>query len=82
MGDQALRLGQEASAVEQPRAHASLDALHQHAVLGADLVVECEEVGDPLVVSVLGDEVVEEAVGSLGANAGSPGRSTGSACRA
>ena len=48
--DEALRLGEQAAAGEQPRTHASLDPLHEHTVLGADLVVEGEQVGDPFLV--------------------------------
>ena len=44
-----------------------LDALDEHAVLGADLGVERERLLDPRLVGVLGDEVVEEAVRPLGA---------------
>src|SRR6476619_7567587 len=42
-----LALAQEPSLGDEPRAHALLDAFHEHAVFGADLAVEIEQVVDP-----------------------------------
>ena len=67
MRDEPLRLGQQAALADGARADAALDALDQHGVLAADLVVEREQLGDPALVRVGGEEVVEEALGALGA---------------
>ena len=58
--------GSKPALVDQPCAHPRLDALDEDAILGADLRVERERLLDPGLVGVLGDEVVEEAVGLLG----------------
>ena len=57
--------GSRATLVDHSGAHPRLDALDEDAILGADLRVERERLLDPGVVRVLGDEVVEEAVGLL-----------------
>ena len=63
--DELLGLRKEPSVVDEPRAHARLHALDEHAILGADLCVERQRLLDPGLVGVLGDEVVEEAVRPL-----------------
>src|SRR5439155_6122347 len=45
----------------------TLDSLDEHPVLGSDLVVEGEEVGDPGLVRFRREEVVEEARRAAGA---------------
>ena len=67
MGHQALGVEHQPAVLERRRAHALLHALDQHRVLGADLVVELEQVRDPGLVHVRAEEVVEEAPGALGA---------------
>src|SRR6188508_2436762 len=64
-GDQLLRLREQRPRLEAAARHAALHVLHEHAILRADLIVECEVVGEPLVVRVGTDEVVEEAVGAV-----------------
>ena len=80
--DELLGLRQQPALVDEPRAHARLDALDEDAILGADLRVERERLLDPRLVGVLGDEVVEEAVRPLRRRAGRSGRSRSSAARA
>ena len=65
MGDQPLGLRHQRSLRDHTRAHADLDPLDERPVLGTDLVVELEIVGDPLLVGAGQEEVVEIAVGSL-----------------
>ena len=77
--DQALRFGQQVSVAQHPRPHPQLDALDELPVLGADLVVELEHVGDPLLVGVREEEVVEEAIRAVGAEREHRARSRG--CR-
>src|SRR6188472_2644291 len=64
-GDQLLRLREQRPRLEAAARDAALHVLHEHAILRADLIVECEVVGEPLVVRVGTDEVVEEAVGAV-----------------
>ena len=52
VGDQPLGLRHQRALRDHARAHAHLDPLDEHAILGADLVVELEVVGDPLLVRV------------------------------
>ena len=52
--------------VDQPAARARLGALDQRGVLRADLVVEGEELRDPLLGRVRREEVVEEAAAAVG----------------
>ena len=66
MGDELLGLGHQPAFVDQPRPDALLYALHEHAVLGADLGVEGERLLYPGLVGVRVDEVVQEAVPALG----------------
>ena len=61
MGDQLLALGEEAPLREDARADTALHALDQGRVLAADLVVEGDQLVDPLLVDVPREEVVEEA---------------------
>ncbi len=58
--------GISAPSPDQARSHPDLHALDEHAILGPDLVVELEVVGDPLLVGARQEEVVEPAVGALG----------------
>src|SRR5207249_10966290 len=60
MGDQLLALGEEAPLREDTRADTALHALDQGRVLPADLVVERDQLVDPLLVDVPREEVAEE----------------------
>ena len=66
--DQPLALGQEPAALDDPRADAPLNRLDELRVLDADLVVEGDELLDPRVLDPGREEVVEEALGPLGAD--------------
>ena len=81
-GDQVLAGEQQLAVLEDAGGHPALHGLHEHAILGADLVVERHEVGDPRRVLVGREEVVEHARGAAPARPASAGRSTGSAARA
>ena len=66
VADQLLAASHEHAALERARRDAALHVLDELPVLLADLVVEREELGDPLVVDVRAEEVVEEAVRPVG----------------
>ena len=74
VGDELLALGEDAALGQDPRANPALDAFDERPVLGPDLVVEGDQVVDPLLVDLRGEEVVEEASGSLRARAGASAR--------
>ena len=52
LADQLLAGQHQAALLERARAHAALHRLDEHAVLGADLVVELQVVGDPVGIGV------------------------------
>src|SRR4051812_26152859 len=60
VADQALAALEHDPLRERARFHPSLDALDEQPVLLADLVVELQELGDPALVGVRREEVVEE----------------------
>src|SRR5262249_48378545 len=62
-----LALGQKTALGKQAGPDAALDALHQPAVLSADLLVEGDQLVHPRLVDVRLEEVVEEPAGALGA---------------
>ena len=65
VGDKLLALGKDPALGQDPRPNPALDAFDERAVLGADLVVEGDQLVDPLLVDLRGEEVVEEASGPL-----------------
>src|SRR5919201_5962244 len=67
LSDELLALVHQPSVLEHPARHASLDGFHERDVLAADLVVEGDELVDPLLVDVRCEEVVEPALRPLGA---------------
>src|SRR4029078_13432063 len=66
MPDQLLAPAHEVAVLEPARGDAAVDALDEHAVLAADLVVELHQLVDPRLVDAAPEEVVEEAVGAVG----------------
>ena len=82
VGDQLLRLGEQAAAVEQSRPHAGLNALDERPVLGSDLVVEREQILDPLLARVRQRRSSPGSDTSARGRAGSRARWTGSGVRA
>src|SRR5438270_6661682 len=67
MRDQRLARGHQTPVLDETRSDAALDALDKRPVLAADLVVEREQLIDPFLVDVRGEEVVEEPSRPLGA---------------
>src|SRR5205823_14631865 len=67
MRDQRLARGHQTPVLDETRSDAALDALDKRPVLAADLVVELEQLIDPFLVDVRGEEVVEEPSRPLGA---------------
>ena len=74
MADELLAASHEHATRECARRDAALDVLDELAILLADLVVEREELCDPLVVDLCAEEVVEEAVRPVGREPGRSGR--------
>ena len=66
MSDQLLASAHQPAVLEAAGGDASVDALDEHPVLLADLVVEGHELVDPRLVDVGPEEVVEEAVRPVG----------------
>ena len=82
VGDELLVVGEQVALRDQPAARAGLRALDQRGVLGADLVVEREEVRDPLLGRRPARSSSRGSRGSGRARPARPGRSRGSAGRA
>src|SRR5213080_4425653 len=66
MSDQLLASAHQPAVLEAPGGHAAVDALDEHPVLLADLVVEGHQLVDPRLVDVGPEEVVQETVGAVG----------------
>src|SRR4051812_17782616 len=66
MSDQLLAPAHQPAVLEAARGDAPVDALDEHTVLLADLVVEGHQLVDPCLVDVGPEEVVEEAVRPVG----------------
>ncbi len=64
-GNEALALRQQPTLGDHAGPGASLDQLHEPRILLPNLVVELEELRDPLVGRVGGEEIVEDATRSV-----------------
>src|SRR5262249_40878292 len=62
MADELLAAAHQDAVLERARADAALNALDERPVFTADLVVEGEEIVDPVPLDLRAEEVVEEAV--------------------
>ncbi len=66
MGDQLLAVAHEDAVLDGAGGDAPLHALDEHPILPPHLVVEGEEVVDPVLLDVGAEEVVEKAVRAVG----------------
>src|SRR5262249_45685155 len=66
VGDESLAFRQQATALDQAGGDAALDVFDENLVLGPDLAVEVEQLGDPGFVYLRAEEVVEEPLSPLG----------------
>src|SRR4029077_8126170 len=65
VGNELLALGENAALGQDSRANPALDTLDERPILAPDLVVEGDQLVDPLLVDLGGEEVVEETSGPL-----------------